>query len=170
MSCATEDEHGAPYEVVQAKRSFDNDQVGVDWHDYLIKKRVPGKLYQVGDVFRPLRAQATGLQYRCTTGGVASGAPFQDLRWARVANGTNADGQTIWTAEAISSGTLIAAVQTALWVAPTGVTLGAETVDDLRYMVLVGGGTSTEQYALKHQITLTTGQRKEAIVVLPVID
>lgn len=170
MSCASDDDHGAPYELVLAKRSFDTDQVGVDWHDYLIKKRVPGKLYQIGDVFRPLRAQATGLQYRCTSGGVASGAPFQDLRWPRSPAATITDGQVTWIAEAISSATLISTISSAVWVAPTGVTLGAETIDDLRYMVLVAGGTSSEQYELKHQITLASGQRKEAVVVLPVLD
>jgi hypothetical protein len=70
MSCSDVEEHGGPYEVVQALRSYDNDWIGLDWHDYLIKLRTPGKYYQVGDVFRPRRLEMTGVQYRCTVAGI----------------------------------------------------------------------------------------------------
>lgn len=170
MSCSDVDEHGGPYEVVQALRSWDNDWIGLDWHDYLIKLRTPGKYVQVNDVFRPRRAEATGLQYRCAIAGYTLGVEFRSLRWPQQVGLTQVDGAATWIAEAISATSLISSITAANWIPEAGITHSNPIVDDLRYFVQFAGGTSGNSYKNKHQIVLANGQQKEGVVVVPVQD
>lgn len=170
MSCDETEEHGAPYEVVAALRSWDNEPIGIDWHDHLIKKRVPGKAVQVGDVFRPIRSEATGMQYRCTTAGVTLGVEFRSFRWPKQASLTLVDGGATWVAEPISTTSLISTINAANWIQPTGITHTNPFNDDLRYFVYHAGGISGVSYTNKHQIVLANGQKKEGVVVVPILD
>lgn len=170
MSCSDVDEHGGPYQIVLALRSWDNDWIGLDWHDYLIKLRSAGKYVQVGDVFRPKRDQATGMQYRCTVAGYTLGVDFQSLRWPKQAGLTIIDGAATWTAEAVSTTSLISTVSSATWIPPAGVTHSNPFSDDLRYLVMFTGGISGSSYDNKHQLVLANGQKKEGVVVVPVQD
>lgn len=170
MSGSAGKAHGAPYQEVLAKRSWDNTPVGIDWHDFLIKQRIPGKAVQVGDTFRPHRSEATGLQYRCTVAGVTSGAPFGDIRWPRIVDAVVVDGRATWAAEAISTTSLVATIAASNWPSVDGVTLSNEANDDLRYQVNVDGGVSGNEYEIKHRITLSNGDKKEGVVFLPVLD
>jgi hypothetical protein len=169
VTCDTE-EIGQPYVRVQAKRSFDDVVVEVDWHDYLARQRRPGTAYAVTDAVRPLRARATGLQYRCSTGGVTSGAPSDRIRWPAIVGGTVTDGSVVWTAEAVNASSLRTTISTEDWTAVTGLTLGTESSSDLRYHVIVGGGVSGQTYEVRHRVTLANGEDKEAVAVLPVQD
>jgi hypothetical protein len=80
------------------------------------------------------------------------------------------DGAATWTAEAISTTSLISTVQTANWIPPAGITHSNPIVDDYRYFVQFSGGVSGIEYANKHQIVLVNGQKKEGVVVVPVED
>jgi hypothetical protein len=159
---------GAPYVEVDPKRSFDEVAIEVDWHDYLIRTRLAGTAYSVNDRVRPLRRDATGLQYRCSTAGVTSGKP--SVRWPTVSGGTVTDGTVVWTAEAVTSASLRTTISTEDWPAVTGLTLGAESNADLRYQVLVDGGVSGQTYEVRHQVVMANGEEKEAVAVLPVRD
>lgn len=170
MSCAETEEHGGPYEVVAALRSWDQDQIGLDWHDWIIKKRIPGKAVQVGEVFRPTRAFATGLQYRCTVAGITSGVEFQGLRWPKQVDLPITDGGATWVSEAASTTSIVSPVTSAVWIPPSGITLSNEVTDDFRYAVDFAGGTSGNSYECKHHIELANGWKKEGVVVVPVLD
>ena len=169
MTCET-DEVGQPYVKVRAKRSFDDVPVEIDWHDYLANIRRQAFAYQVNDVVRPPRALFTGLQYRCTTAGSSSGKPYAGLLWPRTAVATMIDGSVVWTAEALTTASMRSAISSNTWVATTGVTLGAQTSVDFRYVIFVAGGVSGQSYDIKHQVTLTNGEDKEGVAVLPVLD
>lgn len=164
----TDLEQAPPYVEVEAKRVYDEVPVEVDWHDYLARIRRPGSAVAQNDVVRPLRADATGLQYRCTTAGTTSSKPTSSLRWPTTAGGTLLDGSVIWTAETISSASLRTTITGEDWPAVSGLTLGTETSNDLRYVVLVAGGSDGVDYEVKHQVTLANGENKEAVAVLPV--
>lgn len=166
MTCDTE--KGAPYVEVPVKRSFDEVPVEVDWHDYLARVRQHGTAYTVGDRVRPLRKDATGLQYNCTTAGVTSGKPL--VRWPTTIGGTVTDGTVVWTAEAVTTQSLRTTISSDDWPAVTGLTLGTESSSDLRYQVMVGSGVSGQSYEVKHRVTLANGEDKEAVAVLPVQD
>lgn len=166
----SETDRGAPYGRVDEKRSFDNVPIAIDWHDYLVNRREPGSLAALNFTFRPPRALATGLQYKITTAGVLSNKPFGQIRWPTTAAGIVADGTAAWTAEAISTTSLRSTISNDDWPAVDGVTLGTESNADLRYTVLVAGGSDGNDYELKHRITLATGELKEGVAVLPVRD
>lgn len=169
MSCETDD-RGAPYGTVDAKRSFDNVPVQIDWHDYLINRRIPGAAVSADYRMRPMRAQATGLQYRCTTAGVTSKVPDGRIQWPTTVAGTVTDGTVVWTAEAMATSSLRSTISTNDWPAVSGLTLGTESNNDLIYTVNVSGGTDGQDYEVKHQITLVNGELKEGVAVLPVRD
>jgi hypothetical protein len=169
MTCDN-DEIGAPYLEVKAKRSFDDVPVEVDWHDYLANVRRLGSAYQVNDLVRPLRQFATGLQYRCTVAGITSGRKYSEIRWPTVVGGTVTDGTVTWTAEALSNGSLRSTIASNTWPAVAGLTLSGAASLDLRYVTRVAGGVSGTSYDIKHQVTLASGEDKEAVIVLPVRD
>lgn len=167
MTCTTDD-RGAPYAEVEPKRSFDEVPIAVDWHDYLANFREAGTAYASGYRVRLPRRYATGLQYQCTTPGVTSGKP--NVRWPTLVGGTVTDGTVVWTAEAMSTQSLRTTIASDDWPAVAGLTLGTESNNDLRYQVLVDGGTSGQTYEVKHQVILANGEEKEAVAVLPVQD
>lgn len=169
MTCETDD-IGQPYVEVPAKRSFDEVPVEIDWHDYIARIRRSGFAYQVNDAVRPPRASFTGLQYRCTTAGSSSGRPYAALAWPRIVGATLVDGSVVWTAEALSSTSMRTTISAQAWAATTGVTLGAQSNGDFRYITFVAGGVSGQSYDIKHQVTLANGEDKEGVAVLPVRD
>lgn len=163
-------EPGAPYVEVDAKRSFDDVPVEVDWHDYLARLRRPGSAVSVSDAVRPIRSQATGLQYRCSVAGVTSKRATAQIVWPAIAGATLADGSVTWVAEAISTASLRTTITAEDWPAVAGLTLTAEVNADLRYVVNVAGGVDGQTYLVKHQVTLANGEDKEAVAVLPIRD
>lgn len=158
---------GGPVVDLPPKRSFDEVPVDFDWHDFLAQLPVRGKAYAVNDKVRLRRGQSTGLQYKCTTGGVTG---HKEPRWPTVAAQTVTDGTVVWTAEAIDANSLRTTISSEDYVADTGVTLGTESISDLKYTVNVRGGTSGQSYNVKHQIVCVNGEDKEAVGILPVQD
>lgn len=161
---------GAPYQEVEAKRSFDNVTVSVDWHDYLINLRLPGTAVTIGYTMRPRRADATGLQYRCTRAGVTSKGPWTRVNWPRVEGVTVRDGSVDWIAEAITVASLRSTIQTQAFPTVSGLTLSSQSDNDLVYTTKAAGGLSGASYPIKHQIQLANGEIKEGIAILPVQD
>lgn len=164
------DDRGAPFAEVEAKRPADKVPLRVDWHDYLINTRDPGKAVALNYVFRPARARATGLEYKCTTAGVTSQKAYDAIRWPLAAAGTVTDGSVVWTAQAVSASSLRATVSSNAWTSDTGVTRSDESTTDLIYTAYFAGGTDGERYEIKHSITLsgTPAEIKEALILLPV--
>lgn len=166
----TDTTRGGPYGLVAPKRSFDEVPIEIDWHDYVANVRLPGTTYAQNVLVRPLRAEATGLQYRCTTAGTTSGQPSGRLRWPTTAGGAVTDGSVVWTAEALTSGSLRSTISTSAWPAVTGVTVTDQGSSDLRYRANVAGGRSGQTYEIRHRVTLANGEDKEAVAILPVQD
>jgi hypothetical protein len=164
------EDRGAPFAEVEAKRVADKVPLRVDWHDYLINTREPGKAVAQNYVFRPPRSRATGLEYKCTTAGVTSQAPYDRLRWPTAAASTITDGTVVWTAQAVSTSSLRATVSSDSWTADTGLTLSDQSNTDLIYTTYAAAGTNGERYEVKHAITLSgsPAEIKEALILLPV--
>lgn len=169
---------GQPVQTVLTKRSADVVPITFDWHDFLLNNRVIGGAVAVDYVFRPVRAQATGYQLRCTTAGVTSplDTPLPAVRGAGIVID---DGTVQWTSEAVSTASLRAAIGSYTYsISPTDTAVLTDSGnEDLIYTVFVGAGVSGETYEIKHDIVLVnaislvaTGEQKEAIAVLPVQD
>jgi hypothetical protein len=146
--------------------------VRVDWHDYLINCREPGKDVALNFTVRPPRARATGLQYKGTVAGLTSAVPYDRIVWPTAAAGIVRDGSVTWTAEAISSSSLRATVSANTWTFDTGVTKSDESNSDFVYTAFAASGSNGEDYELRHEITLsgTPAEKKEALIILPVRD
>jgi hypothetical protein len=164
------DDRGAPAGEAEPKRVADKVPLRVDWHDYLINTREPGKAVAQNYVFRPPRARATGFEYKCTTAGVTSQKEFFGIPWPRTAAGAVTDGSVVWTAQAISTSSLRATVASDAWTADTGLTLSDQSNTDLIYTTYAAAGTNGERYEVKHAITLSgsPAEVKEALILLPV--
>lgn len=167
MTCENEPEVGGPIVELKPKRSFDEVPVEFDWHDFLIRQPERGRAFAVNDRVRLPRSRSTGLQYRCTTAGVTGN---KEPRWPTAAAGTVTDGTVVWTAEAIDANSLRTTILSEDFALDTGLTNGGESVVDLKYTVLVRGGTSGQSYNVKHQIVCVNGEDKEAVGILPVED
>jgi hypothetical protein len=161
---------GGPIGEVEPKRAADTVPVSVDWHDFLINRREPGTAVSLNFVFRPPRALATGFEYKCTTPGVTGGHPHFRIAWPTTIGGTIPDGSVVWTAQAISTDSLRASISSSSWPAVAGLTFSAAAAIDLVYSTNVAGGSSGETYQIAHEITLSTGEPKEALIILPVQD
>jgi hypothetical protein len=163
------DDRGAPAGIAEPKRSYDNVPVRVDWHDYLINRREEGAAVAQNYVFRPPRAQATGLEYKCTTAGVTSAKPFGKITWPAVGL-TVTDGSVVWTAQAISASSLRTTISSSQWPSVTGLTLSSSSNSDQIYTTNAAGGNSGERYEIVHEVTLANGELKEGLIILPVQD
>lgn len=165
-------DRGAPAGRAEPKRVANKVPVRVDWHDYLINRRSLGKSVALNYVFRPVRLDATGLEYKCTATGVTSKLPYTHTRWPSVIGDKLMDGSVEWTAQAISSNSLRETVSTEGWTPAAGITLSNPSNSDHVYTTFVAGGVDGKDYELKHSITLTgaPGELVEALIVLPVRD
>jgi hypothetical protein len=174
---------GQPYQTVATKRTYDVVPVTFDWHDFLLNPRPQGQAVAIDYVWRPTRALATGIQYRCTQEGVTSPLDTNSILWPRDDGAVTDDGTAQWTSEEISNASLRALIGSYTYtgtVQPPGVGTVTTTdagSDDLIYSAYVGGGTSGENYLISHEIVLVdvvtavaTGEKKEAIGYLPVQD
>lgn len=156
-----------PSPSVPTKHAFDAVPVPFDWHDFLANDRPVGTAVALNFVFRPLRAQANGLQYRCTTAGVTSGA---GVSMPTTVGGTVVDGTATWTAEALSTDSLRATISSHTFSAPSDLTLTDEGSADLVYTVQAAGGVSRMAYELVHEVVLSDGEQYEATARIAVKD
>jgi hypothetical protein len=167
MSCADALLVGGPVVEVDAKRSFDEIAIPFDWHDYIARLPERGRAYSQGTKVRLPRSRSKGFQYEVTTGGVTGN---QEPRWPEALNATVTDGSVVWTAKAIDANSLRTTISSNQAPAVSGITVGAVSVDDHVYSVLVSGGTSGTTYDIKHQVVLANGEDKEAVARIKVQD
>jgi hypothetical protein len=168
----TSADRGAPVGEVDAKRVADKVPIRVDWHDYLINTREPGKSVALNYVFRLPRALATGFEYKCTKAGVTSARPSSAIKWPSAPAAAVSDGDVTWTSQAMSANSLRATVSSDVWTADTGLTLSDQSAADLVHTTYVAGGIDGGEFEVKHRITLTgsPAEIKEALILLPVRD
>jgi hypothetical protein len=164
------DDRGAPSGIADPKRPADKVPVNVDWHDYLINERKPGVAIAPNFTVRPRRQSATGLEYKATTSGVTSFAPNDRIRWPTTAAQTVTDGTVIWTSQAVSTSSLRATISSNAWTFDNGVTKSDESNSDLVYTAFAAAGFDGQTYALRQSVTLSNGEVKEALILLPVKD
>jgi hypothetical protein len=162
-------DHGQPRGRVEPKRSYDRVPVQIDWHDYLAYVREPNSAISLGQRirFRRKDPRGTGLEYECTQSGVTGG---REPVWPKTAGLTVTDGSVVWTARAVSTASLRATISSSNWTNSEGLTLSSMTTNDLIATVFVSGGTNGQEYEVKNQLALSTGEPKEGVVVLPVAD
>ena len=112
-----------------------------DFEEHCARYRKPNTDYSTNTIVLP-RA-ATGFQYKATTGGrTAKGEP----RWPLTAAATVVDGSVTWTAEAITTGSLVRTLSSAAWSADTGITLAGASTSGTKSNVLISGGTEGQDY------------------------
>lgn len=112
-----------------------------DFGSHCARYREPSTDYSLNTIVLPKRA--TGLQYKATTAGRSATA---EPRWPATAAGTVTDGSVVWTAEAITTGSLLRTLSSAAWSADTGVTVGSPSTAGTRSTVLISGGTEGQDY------------------------
>lgn len=167
----TADDRGAPAGKAEPKRPADNVPLRVDWHDYLINRRTPGVAVALNFRFRFPRDRSTGLQYKCTVAGVSDKRPDERIVWPTTAGGVVTDGPVQWTAEAIDTQSLRLTISSNAWsVNDAAVTLATQSNADSIYTSYASGGADGQTYEIRHSVTLSNGEIKEALIVLPVLD
>lgn len=159
--------HGQPYQLVDAKRSFDNVEVSFDWHDFLASKWAPGITISINSCIRLTRSQSKGLQFRAMSDGVTG---RRVPNWPSAAASVVADGSVTWVAEAITTASLRTTIVDSDFPSVDGITLSSPADTDLVYRILVAGGTDGQTYEVQHQVVLANGEEKEGVAVLPVLD
>jgi hypothetical protein len=112
-----------------------------DFAGHCARIREPNTDYSTNTIVLPVRA--TGLQYKCTTAGRTG---TNEPRWPMTAAQTVTDGSVVWTAEAITTGSLLRTLSSAAWSADTGVTVGSPSTAGTKSTVLISGGTEGQDY------------------------
>jgi hypothetical protein len=158
---------GQPYQQVDPKRSWDKVEVSFDWHDFLASKWSRGITVTINSRIRLTRAQSRGVQFRATNDGVTG---RREPPWPTVSGQTVLDGTVVWEAEPVDNSSLQMTIASSDWPAVSGLTLSLAADTDLVYQILVEGGTDGQDYDVRHRVTLSDGQSKESVAVLPVRD
>jgi hypothetical protein len=112
-----------------------------DFGAHCARYREPNTDYLQNVIVQPRRA--TGLQYKATTAGRTG---TSEPRWPTVAAGTVTDGSVVWTAEAISTGSLVRTLTSAAWTSTTGITIGAPSTVGTKSTVLISAVTLGQDY------------------------
>lgn len=134
-----------------------------DFRRHCTRYRDPDTDYALNTRVQP--RSPTGLQYNASTGG-RTGA--REPRWPTTVGGTVTDGSVVWTAEAISSGSLKRTLSTATWSATTGVTVGTPTNTSIDSTVLIAGGVDGQTYEVVCVGTFSDGTDQVVVFDLAV--
>jgi hypothetical protein len=161
---------GQPYVTVETKRSYDQVPIPFDYHDWLANQRVAGAAVALDFVIRPLRANATGMQYRCAVAGVTAPVDSSTMTWPQAAGVAFDDGSAEWISEALDDSSFRSTVASQAYVIPNGVASTDAGNNDKIYVVLIGGGISGQSYNIVCDVVLVNGEHKEAVAILPVQD
>lgn len=129
-------------------REFEQDpsealDYAIDFAGHCARFREPDTDYAINTQVRPKKA--TGLQYKATTGGHSA---TNEPRWPTTAGATVVDGSVVWTAETITTGSLIRSLSSAAWTADTGITVGSPSTSGTKSTVLISGGTEGQDYEI----------------------
>lgn len=128
----------------------------IDWEDSL-SVRWPGAGRSVAGAFiRP--TFATGLQYACTTPGYTGD---DEPPWPTVAAATVNDGSAVWTAQAVTTGSLVATISSSAWAmqqSGSGIVLSAPALNGLVAQVLADFSAAAQgDWDLINTIACTDG-------------
>lgn len=112
-----------------------------EFDSHCARLREPNTDYALNAIV--LSQRATGFEYKATTAG-RSGTP--EPRWPVTAGQTVTDGSVVWTAQAVTAGSLLRALSSASWSSDTGITVGSPTTAGTRSTVMISGGTEGQDY------------------------
>jgi hypothetical protein len=152
---------------VDAKRPQEKVPVQFDWHDYLANDWHRGKRYELGACIRPMRLQATGLEYEVTVAGVTGN---RRPNFPVNAGDTIVSGTVTFRARAMTDSSLRATIASSSFPSVDGITLSDQSDDDLVHTIYVSGGTAGGNYEVVNQITLSNApaELKAGVALLPV--
>jgi hypothetical protein len=129
-----------------------------DFHDEVARLWLPGTDYALDTIVRPARQLSTGYQYRCTTAG-RSGKTYP--AFPRTLGSTVKDGSAVWTAEAVTSGSLRKTITNATVPAVTGLTISGEAYTSDAVGLVVAGGTLGQRYLVTCRATFSDGTQAD---------
>jgi hypothetical protein len=145
---------------------------GFYWTREFTRRWEADRPYDIGIVVRPSSvAVVTGFEY--ISSGGQSGA--EEPNWPRTLAGTIVDGSITWTAQALSTASLLETVATDTWSAsdPVGLTVEAQLPIDLpglqRTSVVLSEGSVGVEYAVDNEVITATGKEFVARVLLTVV-
>jgi hypothetical protein len=159
---------GQPYITGETARSYDDVPVSYDWHDFLMNVRTPGADVILNFAIRPPRAKATGFQWLCTTAGLTSGLALLD--WPTGMGEVIEDGSVVWTSVAVDATSFRTTIATVTLDLDAPLTYSDRGVVDYIETILVSGLISGTSYLLRCDVVCANGDKKQAVLVLPVQD
>lgn len=125
-----------------------------------------GRVYAAATRIRPA-AKPSGFEYQATAGQSGSREP----KWPTVAEATITDGSITWTAKAISNASLSRTIVTAVWSAPTGITLSSEVTTNTdgaqRVLAYIQGDTAGT-YEVTATVTFSDGSVESYVLTVTV--
>lgn len=128
----------------------------VEFDRHCARFREPNTDYALNTRVRPKRA--TGLQYTGTAGRTGTDEP----RWPLTVGGTVVDGSVTWTAEAISTSSLVRTLSSASWTPDAGITVATPIVSGTKATALISGGTLGQAYLVRVDGTCSDGTIRSA--------
>lgn len=132
--------------------------VEFDWTTYCAAYWREAEVYSLGERVRS--ANAPGLEFECTTAGQA-GAREPKFRTVAL-DGTIDDGSVVWTARAISDGSLARTIDSSTWEVDSPVTADNDEVDtgaEQKTRARVYGGASGSTYRVRNVVEFSDGTR-----------
>ncbi len=129
----------------------------VGFADMCVRYREPDTAYAANVCVRP--ARSTGLQYKATTAGRSGN---QEPRWPEVAGQTVQDGSVVWTAEAITTSSLLRTLSSATWTPDAGLTASAPAIDAEACAAVanISGGALGQSYLVRVAATFSDGKTR----------
>lgn len=121
-----------------------------------------------GDRFRayPEKGEAGGFDFVAGNSGRTGG---KEPKWPGTLNATVASGSVTFTAVALTSGSLHTSITgTPTWTPDTGITVASETIDGLRAVAKISGGTDGTDYSIAVTATLANGETVTQVIIVPV--
>lgn len=132
---------------------------GIDWEDFLSIRWLAGRLAAASELIRP--SQATGFQYICSTPGYTG--DFEPP-WPTASGGTVQDGAAVWTAQPVTTSSLIATVSASSWAADSasGFILTGSSFAGQQTQIIVNAAAANApgDYNVVNTITLSDGSTR----------
>lgn len=126
------------------------------WTDYALNDCI--RVYQFGS--------ASGLEWKATTAGRSAGRP---PNFPTVVGQTVKDGSVIWTAQALSTSSLVRTISgTPVWTADSGITAANATISGMVAIADLSGGVDGQDYSVTVIATMSDGNAVPKVCILPV--
>lgn len=159
---------GQPFITGDVARSYDEIPVSYDWHDFLLNVRTPGAGVALNYAVRPPRNAATGYQWVVVTPGRCG---FKNtIFWPIGLGMIFHDGTAVWASALVDDTSLRTTISTLTIDCDSPVSFVDLGIVDLIETILVTGGASGSQYDIRCDIICANGEKKQAVLVLPVQD